>query len=221
MNFLMNWPVWFWGTWDAPTAAISQANAAWFQLPVSIVAAAVTAWAAVGAWRAALAAEKATALGQETARLQLRAYVSVASATFNYKHNELPMLPNAGETLVATIRLKNNGLTPALELSILAQLCVRELPLKFDTLTRNEGPPDSKVDLGSEIGTNCSVEHPIPVNEQSKLMITQNKWGIFLIGEARYRDVFGDEHQTNFCLFNSPKCQDGTMTFFSLGNSAT
>lgn len=214
-------PVWFWGQWTAAEAAVSSANAAWFQLPIAFVVAAMTAWAAVAASRAARAAQKSVEVAQSTAKQQLRAYVQVEGAILLYETGGVSnSIPTTGARAYATVRLVNTGQTPAQDLTVRTTLALRPVPVDRTTLTMEERDANSRTTLGASIGSQSTAVAPGILSPTTVSNIVAGNEGIFLFGEVKYRDIFDQWHATTFSLCNAEGHGDGTMRFMDRGNEA-
>jgi hypothetical protein len=123
-----------------------------------------------------------------TAERQLRAYISVEPAHFDFKRGT-----NKAILCVARFKIKNSGQTPAYNVRIDTDFRVAPWPLTGDLATlqknaiqfnRSIGPNDF-VPGGAEKGQNIANAGPTD--------------RLYLLGRISYRDAFEKERETWFC----------------------
>lgn len=135
----------------------------------------------IATWRLVKGAE-------DTAKRQLRAYVSVASA-------EIIDL-NAGLIPVAHLRVKNFGQTPAYDLVAIGGIAVGE---SFDRLPAPTGP--SVMSRSSlSIGAISDQYHPAPrpLRPEEMAAILAGTMTLWVYGEFQYRDTFNINHSISY-----------------------
>lgn len=148
--------------------------------------------------RSASAAETSAKAAQESARLAAegmqisqRAYLGTTSIEF------LSNIPNANQSLIAKVILKNLGSSPALNVRIAYKMHFQE-----DVQTVRPLYPDNKAP-GFDIapGVEVPLEHILPgtVTAQNMSDLDNDSKRLYAFGWARYKDIFGKEHWTKWC----------------------
>ncbi len=153
---------------------------------------------------------------EETAKKQLRAYISaVVESNRDYDGNVIPY-----ETAIV---VSNAGQTPAHKMTYWTLSDIHEFPLTKELTT------PSKEDLKALEA--YSVLHPgkdfylrpdIPeFNTANRLRIT-NGQAVYIWGKISYEDAFGDNHDTAFCFFMDKEgYQHRQFAFYMDKNKAT
>lgn len=164
-------------------------------------------------------------LGREqsnTTRSQLRAYVCAKSSKIeNFAVGQRPK---------ATIVLENVGQTPAYRYRG-QRMIVREafpfphpLPINFEQLPGGAKESDLPArDLGTGGESPLTVELDNELTQPMIDLITEKRAALYLIGVAYYDDIFGDPHETHYCLYFGGDVgarADGQMASFKIGNSS-
>jgi hypothetical protein len=150
--------------------------------------------AGMAAERAADATAASVDLARDTAKRQLRAYVTVNGIIRTKDPGDLE-----GAGFAVLVDIKNNGQTPAFDLLQWAQIEIKEFPLEtllpihcLQNPTRGILPPETK-----------SVAFPVftrALTNFEENAIRANHTAIYVYGEVDYLDVFGDRHFTRFRL---------------------
>lgn len=140
--------------------------------------------------RAAVAAERSVETMARSARTQLRAYLCAQGATMKF--------PEPGKPSV-TVVVKNSGATPALNVQHWIHQWVARYPLD-DVLPE---PPEDFVMSCDVLATNAwhthTNTHPGMIMKPGYLHeIGTSEGTIYVYGEIRYDDVFGDPHVTRY-----------------------
>ncbi len=149
---------------------------------------------------------------------QLRAYIFVDKAVIANVANPLPQGLLGGkfeetpasitrplEGPIAYLEFKNSGQTPAYEVTIWGNMCVREFPLTYELPDKK---PDklftAKASVPPSGGTNKSLgtEHPLP-EEINKLRTIPPTTAIYIYGTIFYKDTFGKKRFTNYRYFHN------------------
>jgi hypothetical protein len=188
-----------------------------FEVTFLVLAVTFTAWAAVAASKAARAGDKAAeaaqrsvALAADTAKRQLRAYVTVV-----YSAKQKPERMDSPPSFYVTLR--NAGNTPAYGLTsgmliVLGDYpddkSVYDLPLAPRQITL--GPRDEKT-LGGQWGQGLTAEQTNA--------LSQRRLAFYLVGRIEYRDAFGEPRYTNFKYVDIPGAASG-LTACAEGNDA-
>lgn len=126
--------------------------------------------------------------GEETARRQLRSYAAIESASIKLD----------GRTFKSEVDLKNSGQTPAYDLTVVSHLETIDTGSLF-----TPAPLKEKTGRSGIVGPG-TVTHPyaeLSVPEENKTTIIGAQKGsvtIYLVGRARYRDIFQRTWVLNF-----------------------
>ncbi len=139
-----------------------------------------------------VAAEAAVNVAQDTAKRQLRAYVSVAGLARTKDPGEV-----AGAGFAVWVDVKNEGQTPAYDVFHWAKIDLREFPLNggFD-IHCIENPSRCILSSGDKnIAFPTFKRDLTPLEEQA---ILSNGKAVYVYGEIDYRDAFGKRHMTQF-----------------------
>lgn len=163
----------------------------------SVVAGAAVAFIAFLQWLAFVGQSKLAqeALGQsrEALKITLRAYVSVDSVVSSGV--------TVGSRPGCHIVIKNNGQTPAHDVVCYSSVNVLEVPLvEVPTQEPPAGIPVSRGTLGSKAPSRFDSQRSTALDESEVEALRVGVAALYCIGGVRYRDVFGDEHTTRFCV---------------------
>jgi hypothetical protein len=145
------------------------------------IATAILAWTT---WKLVKGADR-------NAAQQLRAYVFVRSPS-------ITNLTTGNVDVDITIPIKNSGQTPAYDLSIRAEIETKDFPSPVSAFTLpTEGIDNLTLGPGSKYFYEFSIDALTP----AELAALQNKTkAVFIRGEIKYRDAFGEPHFSNFFL---------------------
>lgn len=174
-----------------------------------------TGWAAYAATVAAKAAERSVSVAQDTAQMQLRAYLNYDQATLFDFETDCPFLQ---------ISIKNYGHTPAYEVRFRIGIGLVMAP------THRPAPPPLKEwqDFGvvapqaPVVMQRTLINPSIPVS--AKQSVKTGGAGVFVSGEIVYRDAFDNRRRTTFlCLYGgwAEIRPDGHLATCEEGNEAT
>ncbi len=105
---------------------------------------------------------------------------------------------SAGQDFVVRVSIKNTGKTPATDVIFHARL---------QAISKGAVPNYSYGDTGGSgmmlpqsIGTHeIGMGHPVPADTSRAL--ARGERTMFLHGRIEYKDIFGDEHWTNWCYY--------------------
>ena len=149
---------------------------------------------------------------EETARRQLRAYISLVKAI------QVENTVNPGLAAYATT-IRNSGQTPAYEITSWWGIGVQKHPL-----TGRLGPPpnptpgsDVILGNGAEQGNKEEVRTQFSPREMQD--VRSGVAAIYVWGRIEYRDCFNHRHFTNFCLFQTDPV-GGILRYSRIGNDA-
>jgi hypothetical protein len=148
--------------------------------------------AANAAKRAADATSASVDLARDTAKRQLRAYVTVNGVIRTKNPGDL-----SGEGFAVLVDIKNSGQTPASDSLQWARIEIREFPLVtrlpihcLENPTKGILPPEAK-NLAFPTFTRALTT----IEENA---ILANHTAVYVYGEIEYLDVFGDRQLTQF-----------------------
>jgi hypothetical protein len=115
------------------------------------------------------------------------------------KHGRAPN-PLGGEVLTVQFALRNQGKTPAV---------LRQINVEIRLLDRADGYPMTFRQIASDmpLGLVLSGDETTPFFP-SRQLIQPEDWQkvmrrshfLLFLGRVQYRDIFGDPHETGFCL---------------------
>lgn len=199
--------------WKAADAAESSANAAWLlgvagviigilTLGAAIAAASYAKQAAEAGFGAIKQGEKALRQSDRTAKAELRAYVVVNDASYDFAHMKAPP--------VVSLRLVNVGQTPAYDVCATGVLRFAEEP-----------PTNLRFDMRKEPRTILGRDIPINMEIVSDDDLGQPGGGRLLhaVGEIRYTDIFKQRWVQRFSLTQFGGLGSGRLTSSVRGNS--
>jgi hypothetical protein len=147
--------------------------------------------ATIGLWRST---QKLVVGADQTARLELRAYVNVSDVA----QERLPFK----DTVVVSVHFTNFGRTPAYKVECWAGVQYQDPPGDGHAPVGNEllqGPWT----LGANAVMTQGAETPKPVPIELERRILEGNAAIVVFGQVRYEDVFGAQHETKFKLATS------------------
>ena len=160
---------------------------------------------------AARSAEHSVEIMRDTAQRQLRAYISIETSKIEF--------PEPGRPKV-TVNYRNAGQTPAYDVQTWIHQWIACYPMRCE-LPR---PPGNFVMSKSVLGPGAHhtmiIEAPKPIAKEPYLDLVGTAEGtIYVFGEIRYKDVFGNAHLYKYKLMhggNEPStpgmlkpCMDG------------
>jgi hypothetical protein len=164
----------------------------YWQLRLIRVAADDAKRAGIAAERAADATAASVDLARDTAKRQLRAYVTVNGVIRTKDPGDL-----SGKGFAVLVDIKNNGQTPASDSLQWARIEIREFPLVtplpihcLENPTRGILPPEAK-----NLAFPTFTRDLTTIEENA---ILANHTAVYVYGEIEYLDVFGDRHLTQF-----------------------
>jgi hypothetical protein len=138
------------------------------------------------------AGERQRLLSEDTAKRQLRAYVTVNGVMRTKDPGDLN-----GQGFAVLVDVKNSGQTPAYDFLQWARIEIREFPLVnrlpihcLENPTRGILPPETK-NLAFPTFTRA-----LTVFEENAILA--NHTAVYVYGELDYLDVFGGRHLTRF-----------------------
>ncbi len=141
--------------------------------------------------KSADAARDYARIASDTAQRQLRAYVNVDSAAIDLTHPAAPK---------ATVVFKNFGHTPAYDVQIWIHMWIEVHPLAIDLPT-----PPANFRMGKDIlapgrpRISQITKYP-PVSPEAVPLLGTPQGTIYVYGEVRYRDAFGNDRWTKYRL---------------------
>ncbi|WP_294312809.1 hypothetical protein [uncultured Sphingomonas sp.] len=196
-----------------------------------------TGWAAFAAAKAAQIAEEATrdadkalaiaernadaaaaqvAVAQDTAKRQLRAYISVEPGGVNEPVEGRCRLP---------IHIHNSGITPAHGVMVFSRFAIVDSPMDFDPATAEHGAliggtNDATFGPGVERWVYVYLDEDFIRPYEAE--IRDKKKALTHFGYINYSDAFGDTHETRFAFYHwGAELSDNTAMRCRLGNKAT
>lgn len=162
------------------------------------------------AQRNADAAARQVEVAQETAKRQLRAYISVVSIS-----QMKP--PTVGEAFSSKVKFVNHGRTPAHNVVVQAVVIAQRLPHSGDGFTFINDPTLAASTQGPTVDFNAIVKANEPLGEELHALLTNGGAAVFCIGLIRYQDAFGETHVTGFRMVRD---ESGVFNHCQGGNEA-
>jgi hypothetical protein len=138
---------------------------------------------------ATIAAQKAIAITERTAKQELRAYVLADRAHVQ----GLDGLP------IASVFVKNFGQTPAFGVTIWMELKFTDAPLADDAVITR--PADARVSrsyLGAGATSGSYVKGPRRLADNEKEMLRNGTAYVYVMGNVECRDLFGKKQRATF-----------------------
>jgi guanyl-specific ribonuclease Sa len=221
----------------AANAAEDSAWLSYLQTRASIVGAALvlltlgaTAWAAwaaadaaqtarmsaVASAKAADAAEAAVAVASKTAERQLRAYI------LHHHCRIISFVPP--EKARANVTIRNSGHTPARDVEMRMGITIGEKEGVLPKFILPDTVPQSRGSLAANAMLETEPESSRPFTPEEYAAFSAGRIAIYVFGEVRYRDDFGNGHTTKVRLFYDKSSVDRGTDIFSTdvaGNEAT
>lgn len=155
----------------------------------------VSGWAAweaggsaIAAQKSAEAAEAAVNVASDTAKRQLRAYVTLNDAIVEW------LSPQQFAVVISVI---NSGQTPAIGLRYASRVAVGGKPDHFEEMSKIEDNA-STIDLGAGTDIKLRIPNPDPLPEDIVTAAKERRVPLYVWGEIRYRDVFGKTRRTHY-----------------------
>jgi len=175
-----------------------------------------TGWAAIAAGRAAKAANKSVALTEDTAKRELRAY-------FLY---DLAEILDFGPGLRPSIRLifKNYGQTPASEVVMWVAFDLLPYPLVAPLQKQAINSLWSRAIVGPQCTTRVVLALGRALTAGEVGNIIGRQVALYAWGESLYKDTFGTDQRTEFCLIyggSDGPHPEGLFSSYHEGNKAT
>jgi len=204
--------------WRAAIAAEGSARWTFWAFVVSVAGTALSGVALVGLLLSLRQTERALAEGitanaiaEDTAKRQLRAYVLPSKAHFTIAEDG---------TIDATLKIQNFGQTPALEKTSWMHFWIADFPLKEDL----PNPPDDFEMSVGIIGPGNYTEFQDSrprLSECAVRGIEDGSAALYLYGQIKYVDVFGEPHTSDFVYFTNAKVGwgKGRFSHYTSGNT--
>jgi hypothetical protein len=172
-------------------------------------------WLLIGATLALYVATRQLVIGAEkTAERQLRAYVMIKTVRLEgLKDDGCPR---------AIVTIKNSGNTPAKNVTHWAQMGFSTFPemTLFPVRDSSRIMPPGAVAPGGKIIMSTGIDKPL--NAPAINAIEKGTHAIYVVGEIRYEDAFGQTRETDFHLFcTRGMVAEGSMASFHTGNRIT
>lgn len=139
------------------------------------------------ATKAADAATEAVTLAENTAKQQLRAYVSLADSTLTLSDSRVSN---------ASLLLKNTGQTPAYKLRYRGQATVVDTARPGPTKIADGVGFTDALPLSSGVTSIVTVTIPLDAAEQKA--VDESRSTIWVLIEVLYEDAFGQSHHLRF-----------------------
>jgi hypothetical protein len=164
---------------------------------------------------AAAATERSVETMEDTARRQLRAYVSVDRAWIEFPEPGVPSV---------TVIVKNAGQTPAHDLRHWIHQWVEKYPLEVQLPIPPEGFVTSSSLLGAGATHDMWIKHPKPIVKLPFVdEIGTAEATIYVYGEIKYKDIFGNQQFVRYRLMygGRTKPTPGFLSPCENGNEAS
>jgi len=160
------------------------------------------------------AGERQLELATKTAERQLRAYVYVESVEMTP--------PDLAGPSKAHLTIKNVGQTPGYGVVHLGRMLIQDFPSLIPLPELDEAGPTSRSDVppsGILIKT-LAGKRPLTLDERAR--ITNGTAALYVYGEIRYRDAFGQDRWTRYRLMRGGNVgvSPTTMTTTEEGNES-
>jgi hypothetical protein len=150
-------------------------------------------------------------LSRDASERQLRAYAVIETGQMSNVANPPQPAPGQGPIQpttanitnptigpIASLITRNAGQTPALDVRVWANICLREFPLAFDLPPRPAHQYQATSVIGPHIGTNQNRVLPLPLTAQDIAHLNAGTAAIYVYGDILYKDVFGKTHVTRY-----------------------
>ena len=203
-NFCQWAQAWLWKWVDDPIAVFTT------------MLVAVTLGLAIYTWKLWRATGALAAGAEDTARRQLRAYISV-------DYEQVRDINGNPKPNVIGLAIKNCGQTPAHAVSHWTMSGVVDFPLRPGGVLPPPGIPDpAKVKTVLHPTMHRTVLLPFSLSDESKEQIRSGKFAFYVWGEVNYLDAFDHPRKTRFCFFlNKEALAQNRMAYYESGNEAT
>jgi hypothetical protein len=136
---------------------------------------------------------------EDTARRQLRAYVSINPKSMGF--SLVKPLSLSEQPVLMRCLIKNHGQTPANKINHRFDIAVFPEPLpnefKFPEASRIHGGVN--IGLAPSIEMSSNFERPEPLTAEEIAKIETGSYRLYLWGITKYRDAFDRDWQTKFC----------------------
>ncbi|MDP3772255.1 MAG: hypothetical protein Q8Q94_02685 [bacterium] len=122
-------------------------------------------------------------------------------------------LPNQDRPLAAEILVKNAGTTPALDMQFSGHLDIISTPpttIQSDFMAQN-----GKIMLGSNSERAMRVTDGRALNTEELQQVQSEQLKVYVTGTVRYKDIFQNTHETQFCSFFNPKEKFNPLYLFA------
>jgi hypothetical protein len=132
---------------------------------------------------------------QRFAKMQMRAYLSIINPGY------IPQTRETEYRAEVQITIINTGHTPAHNLTFASRLRVLPFPLPPDfdfTITEDEYIASGHINPGQQLFFRRHLDDLLTDDELNEIMRGSAK-KLFIYGTIIFKDVFGDDHRTNFC----------------------
>jgi hypothetical protein len=180
---------------------------------------AATAIEALGANVAAsarAAAESVAVLKERTA-LQMRAYLSVEVGEATYQERDKAYRFEARPFIV------NSGNTPAHKVRFWAKAAILPVPLPAGHELPDGGPFGGEAVVGPRQHTiiGAGINDFVDDNQVDAIKAGKER-GLYIWGQVKYEDAFGESHETHFCHHTTWRSDTQIFVYFLAGrNTAT
>lgn len=154
---------------------------------------------------------------RKTSKAQLRPYVMIKCAIISGLE--------IGERPVVKVTLRNFGATPAIDMMQWSQMGGDAFPAS-QPFPKNERlgkelPKTALAPSGEFIVTPSNTVFP-PITAPYRLGLESGEGAVYVVGCVKYRDTFGDDHTTEYILFDGgPTGIGGEMSPYRTGNTIT
>jgi hypothetical protein len=155
---------------------------------------------------AARAMESSVEVSRDTAKRQLRAYLTVSIGAGVYQ------VKTEGLRFEGKPTVTNSGQTPAYKVRLQTKAAILPLPLPRETSLSEIGDEEGETTLGVQQVAimSCRVDNFSHDEEVESIKAGSKGRSLYVWGIIFYEDVFGDEHYTRFC-HQIIWLQDGTI----------
>jgi len=119
-----------------------------------------------------------------------------------------------GIPLSIGLTFMNTGNSPALDLTIKAAVEIRDKPLPTPLPAIRKKATHSR----GVIGPQATCLHPIDITNVTEKHLANLQSGaelLYIWGHVNYKDIFGKQHQTTFCMHTEP----GSPNYVACGNN--
>jgi hypothetical protein len=144
---------------------------------------------------------------EDTAERQLRAYVH---ARFTEKTTHVV----AGQKITCEMIIENSGQTPAYDVHSNTNICAADFPFSgLPPLTYVPGAGSRNVIHPRQTFTTTAESDSVLSAEDLRSAMEGTTKRLYLYGEVRYRDIFGEARYTRFRLMSPPGLAHPRATF--------